>query len=328
MEMVARPSTHSVQMSSSPRAEPASAFDVRRPFTRADAVTAGVDPRILAGSRFRRIFHGVYISGAIPDDPFVRAAAALCFHPDNAYASHLSAARIYKLPVPAAGCEHVCVVSAEDRRHRAGVLSHLAPVRPSVVKVRGVKVSSALETFVALAEILDLVDVVAVGDAMTRLRLVTPAELEEKAKGTRGRHATKARRAASLVREGVDSPMETRLRLLIVLAGLPEPEVNYTLRDKQGNIVLRFDLSYPVWKLLIEYDGRQHAEDKTQWRRDLQRRELLDNEAWKLLVVTAEDIFKEPARTLSRIRAALKGRGCVTLPRRLRSEWMEHFPQR
>jgi len=47
------------------------------------------------------------------------------------------------------------------------------------------------------------------------------------------------------VRIGVDSPLETRLRLLIVLAGLPEPKVNHQLRDQHGDVVMRFDLSYP-----------------------------------------------------------------------------------
>jgi len=324
--MVAQPSLHTPLASTPNMPDSPAVLDIHRPFTRADAVAAGIDPQVLAGSRFRRIFRGVYISSGVPDDPCIRAAAALCFHPAGAYASHLTAARMYKLPVPKAGLEHVCVASARDRRHRAGVLSHVAPAQPTVVKVRGVRVSSALETFVALAEILDFVDLVAVGDAMTRLKLVTPPELVAKAKAAVGRSAARARRAAGLVRYGVDSPMETRLRLLIVLAGLPEPEVNHAVRDSQGNIVMRFDLSYPGLKLLIEYDGRQHAEDSLQWRRDLERRELLDRGDWRLLVVTAEGIFKEPARTLSRIRTALKERGCPTLPRRLRAEWTAHFP--
>jgi hypothetical protein len=54
-----------------------------------------------------------------------------------------------------------------------------------------------------------------------------------------------ARRVAGLVRKGVDSAMETRLRLLIVLAGLPEPEVNVIVRDENGDWELRFDLCYP-----------------------------------------------------------------------------------
>ena len=66
--------------------------------------------------------------------------------------------------------------------------------------------------------------------------------------------------------------METRLRLLVVLAGLPEPVVNHVLRDENGGWTYRFDLSWPQVKLALEYDGRQHAEDSRQWVRDVRRR--------------------------------------------------------
>jgi hypothetical protein len=36
---------------------------------------------------------------------------------------------------------------------------------------------------------------------------------------------------------------------------------------------MRFDLCYPSLKLIIEYDGRHHAEDSEQWLHDLKRRE-------------------------------------------------------
>jgi hypothetical protein len=35
-----------------------------------------------------------------------------------------------------------------------------------------------------------------------------------------------------IARNGVDSPMESRLCMLLVLAGLPEPFVNHALRDE------------------------------------------------------------------------------------------------
>ena len=45
-----------------------------------------------------------------------------------------------------------------------------------------------------------------------------------------------ARRAAGLVRARVDSPGETKLRLCLVLAGLPEPRCNITLGTDDGPI--------------------------------------------------------------------------------------------
>lgn len=120
--------------------------------------------------------------------------------------------------------------------------------------------------------------------------------------------------------------METRLRTLIMLAGLPEPTVNYKLRNSNGEVVVRLDLSYPGLKLIIEYDGRQHAESSRQWRSDIDRRELLDRIGWRLVIVTAEGIFMDPVRTLRRIEEALRDRGCKALPARLSDEWRPYFP--
>lgn len=66
-------------------------LDTRRPFTRADAIAAGIDPRLLRGSRFRRIFRGVYVDAAVADSPTLRTRAALCLFDPTAFASHASA---------------------------------------------------------------------------------------------------------------------------------------------------------------------------------------------------------------------------------------------
>lgn len=122
--------------------------------------------------------------------------------------------------------------------------------------------------------------------------------------------------------------MESRLRLLIVLAGLPEPTVNFTVRDEEGAVVMRFDLSYPDLKVIVEYDGRQHARDDAQWGRDIYRREELDRRGWRLIIVRAEDIYARPDQTLNRVRDALRARGAKTLPGKFKAEWRQHFPVR
>lgn len=48
------------------------------------------------------------------------------------------------------------------------------------------------------------------------------------------------------MRQGVDSPMETRLRMLIVLAGYPEPRVNVIIRHENGDWSTRLDLCHPL----------------------------------------------------------------------------------
>lgn len=212
-----------------------------------------------------------------------------------------------------------------DRRQRVGVRCHVAGSPVTVVTRQGVPVSSPVDTFVALATLLDLVDLVIVGDAMVKKRLTTPEALTAAASASRDRGAVRARRAAAFVRAGVDSPMETRLRMLIVLAGLPEPTVNHILRDHAGEWVARLDLSYPDYKLIVEYDGRQHADDAGQWERDIERHEFLDDDGWKLLVVTSKGIHREPEQTLRRISSALLRRGC-RVPAALSDAWRPHFP--
>ncbi len=115
--------------------------------------------------------------------------------------------------------------------------------------------------------------------------------------------------------------METRLRLLIVHAGLPEPAINRDVIGRHGGWLARPDLSYPDWKIAIEYDGDRHRVDSRQWRRDIARRENLEADGWIVLVITAVDVYQRPAPTLMRIVSALDRRGCPDLPRRLGDDW-------
>lgn len=310
-------------------APPVIDLETRRPFTRADAIAAGISPKQLRGSRFRRIFRGVYVCARIPDHPLIRARAALLLHPPHAVASHQSAARAYRLPVPAHALEHVTVAEPGERTRIDGIRCHVSGRSEAEVRiVDGIRVSAPCTMFVELASVLGLVDLVVVGDALVRLRLATPEDLRAWCETSTDRSARAARRAASYVRRRVDSPMETRLRLLLVLAGLPEPEVNLPILDEQGRPRFRFDLSYPELRLVVEYDGRQHAEDDDQWQGDLERREWLDDENWKILVVTSKGIYVDPARTIARVERALRARGCRTLPGRLSEAWRPHFPGR
>jgi hypothetical protein len=90
--------------------------------------------------------------------------------------------------------------------------------------------------------------------------------------------------------------METRLRMLIVLAGLPEPRVNHVVRDAHGVVLLRFDLSYPGLRIVVEYDGRQHRDDLDQWDHDLDRKDWFDAEGWLHVPVFSRGIYRDPRR--------------------------------
>jgi hypothetical protein len=252
------------------------------------------------------------------------ARAALALHPPDAFASHQTAAALRGLPIPTCDRAHVTVMKQEQRVQRYGVACHVACCETHVELVGGVRVSSPLDLFIELAGVLSLVDLVVVGDAMVRAKLFTMRELQKFCAGTRRWHSRRARRGAAYVREGVDSPMETRLRMLLVLAGLPEPTVNHKIVDANGWVLRRLDLSYPAAKLAVEYDGLQHVTDAGQRSIDIERREQLDQDEWRLIVVIHTGIFREPEQTINRVARALRQRGVRVGP--LRDDWRAHFP--
>ncbi len=302
-----------------------SSLDPRQPFTRAEGLAHGLDPT--ARRDFVRIFHGVYVSRSVPVTAALSAQAALKMFVPDAFASHVSAARILGVPIPTVPEEHVTVRRPADRRRPAGVVAHVDP-SPEVRTVGGIAVSAPCQLFVELATLLSLVDLVVAGDYLVRRGHTTCGELLAYAASTSARGASKARRAASYVRERVDSPMETRLRMLLVLAGLPEPKVNLTIRAGDGTPLRRYDLCWPEIRVIVEYDGRHHAERVEQWEADLVRREAIDDDDWRILIVTSRGIYQRPAQTVDRVWRLLRARGLPGCPSGPSDAWRPHFPGR
>lgn len=114
--------------------------------------------------------------------------------------------------------------------------------------------------------------------------------------------------------------------MLIVLAGLPEPEVNLTLRDVNGQPMRRYDLCWPSVRVIVEYDGRQHIEREANWESDLERREAIDDDGWRILVVTSRGIYRHPEQTLLRVWRLLRSRRLPSVPTRPSDAWRPHFP--
>lgn len=284
--------------------------------------------RHLSSPRFRKLFHNVYVDAAIPLTPEVLASAALSISPLGSHASHHTAARIWGGIVPDQPRTHVSSPRGAARSTRQGVGSHQIPDGASVVSVGGLRVSSPEQTFLDLALRLSLVDLVVLGDSLVRRGATSTRRLVEAAQTWRGKGHRAAGRAALLVRAEVDSPMETRLRLLMVFAGLPEPVINHIVYDARGRYEKRFDLSYPDLKVIIEYDGRQHADDDRQYGRDIVRREELEGEGWRIVIVRSMDIYAKPGATLERIVSVMQRAGARNLPRTLSRDWERHFPGR
>lgn len=298
-------------------------FNPSHPFTRAQMAAADLAVSLLRRRDFQQVVRGVWVHrDGVDDLTLIRAALAI--HPDDAFASRVSAAKVLGLPVPDHPFAHVTVHRHRDRRFRPQIKPHVTGRERRVVVVRGLRTTDAIATFIDCAGMLSLVELAILGDALVKKFAIDPDELRRVCRASKDYYAGLACAAAAYVREGVDSPMETRLRMLIVLAGLPEPQVNFKIYNDDGTWRRRFDLCYPGIRLIVEYDGRQHAEDPAQWNLDLERREEFDDGNYRVLVVTAKGIFVNPERTLLRVRRQLILRGWGDVPP-IQPRWKDHF---
>ena len=324
------------------------------PFTVAQALSLGLGPKRLRGRDLDRPFRGIRVSvqpgnearglrqsalapgdfspeGSIWPHPSLRATAqardqelfdrctALAVAlPEGAFFSHLTAARLWPVPLPTARDEPVHVSVRRPRRppRRAGVAGHvIVDPRAAVVYRRGLTVVDPVTLFCQLASHLTLSDLVAVGDALV-LEPVIPDEWEDRPWVTicqlverveifRGRGKRNAGRAVLLIRPGAESRPETLVRLAIGNAGLPEPEVNVTIRDAGGRFIGRGDLVYRQWRVIVEYDGEQHRTDTRQFDRDVARLDDFAAHGWRVVRIVGRSFFGDPAESMERVRRAL-----------------------
>jgi hypothetical protein len=86
---------------------------------------------------------------------------------------------------------------------------------------------------------------------MLKAKLTTVPTLMNAIESWAGYGTRLALGAARLMRDGVDSPMETRLRLLIVFAGMPEPTLNVIVGGEDGSWRMRFDLCCFDQRLIV-----------------------------------------------------------------------------
>jgi hypothetical protein len=128
--------------------------------------------------------------------------------------------------------------------------------------------------------------------------------------GARGiRHL---REALDLVDAGAESPQETRLRLLLVLSGLPQPVTQIAVRDQYGRIVRRIDMGWPQWMVGVEYDGEQHFTDPDAYAGDIERLEFLASRGWTIVRVSSRHLRCRPRAVVIRVSRALSANGMPT----------------
>lgn len=164
-------------------------------------------------------------------------------------------------------------------------------------------IASVPDAFAEVCQTASRLDAVVIGDRLVHLRMTSPEALVHAAQQA----GPRAQWAAGLVRRGAESVRETQVRLALVLAGLPEPALQYRLADQEG-MIGRFDMVCPTEELIIEYDGDQHRTDQRQWQTDINRLDRAGALGYTTIRITAQH-FREPWTQVVRVHEALVNRG-------------------
>jgi very-short-patch-repair endonuclease len=134
-------------------------------------------------------------------------------------------------------------------------------------------------------------------------RIVSLTQLRSYLEGNRGaKGIATLRRAIDLAEPATESPMETRLRMLLVMARLPRPRAQVPLHDQHGRFLGRPDLYYPEHKLALEYDGGTHRDNLVE---DNRRQNRLLNSGFRLLRFTSADIYRAPESVTEQVHRAI-----------------------
>lgn len=281
------------------------------PFTTTTAREGGVSLRRLRGHDLVAPIKGIRVPHG--SDGLTARCRAFALHRRHDFAfSHTTAAALYGAPLP---------LSIDDRIHVSVPGAGRAPTIPGhvghklsdwrVAMIEGLPVTTPEQTWVDLAPLLAQPALVSVGDFLVSgpeplTDVVRLARHVGRSSGRRG--IARARLAVGRIRRGAESPGETRLRLLLADAGLPEPALNLELRDHAGGFIARVDLAYLRAKVALEYEGDIHRTDRQVWRRDVARRERVEDLGWRMIRVTAADLASSDELT-ARVRRLLRARG-------------------
>ena len=288
----------------------------RAPFHVRDARAAGISRGRLSSRDLQRPFHGVRSTGLDLSNHVDRCRALLPRLEPGLHFSHLSAASILAVPLPHRFADepvHITVFAPRRAPKLRGVVSHeLEPRGERLTTVGQMPVVGPADTWVRLAATLHEPELVAAGDFLITgdepytgdAPLCSVDELRAAVRrhvGVRG--SARARRALELIRYGPLSPRETRVRLLLQGAGMPEPELNFRVRRESGALVAMVDLAFSSERIAVEYQGRHHRTDTDTYEDDILRRERLEAEGWVVVYVTARELDRHPERLIRRIRS-------------------------
>ena len=272
------------------------------------AVAAGLVTRDrLRGPRFLRLLPDVYCPVAEkPPDLLLRSLAAYRLVEGRGVLSGYSAAALLGAgcaPDPHAPAE--VTVPGRDLRSHPGLIVHRDRLLTSdVTRVHDIWCTTPLRTAFDLARGPDRVEAVVAVDRLANRHRFHPDRLLEFSDRYRGRRGVaRVPLVVASASPYAGSPMETRLRLLIVAAGLPRPEVQWVVQDIATRTAFWLDLAWPGRKIGIEYEGEPHTAP-ARVLRDIARSTRLVDLGWRVYRYSKLEVYGEPGRIVAELTRA------------------------
>lgn len=275
------------------------------------AVAAGlVTPAELRGPRFDRLFPDAHVRRSRePPDLALRLRAAGLHVAGRGVVSGYSAAELLEASCGPKDAPAEVTVPGGGQRSHPGLLVHRDTLAPDEVRSCGPRhVTTARRTAYDLVRRLgpvDPVEAVVALDALARVGRFAPVEVLRVAQRyprARGRRALRG--AVELADARAGSPMETRLRLVLVLRGLPRPQAQYPVQDVRRRRAVWLDLAYPEQRIGIEYEGADHVRPERVLL-DAGRYTWLVDDGWRMYRFTKYQVYREPDDLAATIERAL-----------------------
>lgn len=274
-----------------------------------EALAAGTLTRHALQTRYRKLHQNIYIPRDFTLDARTRATAAWLWSRRTATLSGYSAAAVLGsrwLPDDA---------PAELARIRypapPGILIHTGVIADDELDVVGdMTCTSVARTCYDIGRRQPLDTAIIRIDALlntTHTGVDRVAGTTDRYPGARG--IRRLRHALDLVDAGAESPPETRLRLLLVRAGLPRPVTQIPVADEWGRVRRRIDMGWPEWMVGVEYDGEQHWSSPEDHENDIVRLEFLASRGWTIVRVSARQLRYRGPEIVSRAWTALHRAG-------------------
>lgn len=244
----------------------------RRRALRAEGFPDDEVRRRLKAGELTAIRRGCYVLGSPPEDAVERHALLVRAEVEHltgaAVVSHVSAAVVHGLPVWGIALARVHVTRNRRTGGRSGrqVHVHTAPLDAHEIEiVDGLPVTTLARTVVDLARAVPFEQAVVVADAALRAmaalgpgrgdRLRTAlAAAVRRCVGWPG--IPQARRVVAFADAGSESVGESRSRVAILRAGLPEPVLQWEVLGRRNGFAGRVDFGWPELCTVGEFDGR------------------------------------------------------------------------